>query len=81
MTDFFNLRKRRFFLLETFKEIFKICFFLRFNMYFYTKTNVFYPAFIMKLMSQPVDKRPESNSLLFLVQFEGSKNSTTFCTR
>ncbi|MBA7541400.1 hypothetical protein ES705_33713 [subsurface metagenome] len=51
MTDFLNLRKRGLFLLESFKEIFKICFFLRFNMYFYTKTNVFYPAFIMKIMS------------------------------
>ncbi len=63
MNDFFNLRKRGLFLLEGFKEIFKICFFLRFNMYFYTKANVFDPAFIVKLMGQPVDKRPEANSL------------------
>ena len=63
MSDFFNQGKRRLFLLEGFEEIFKICFNLRFNMNFYAKTDIFDPAFIVKLIGQPVDKRPESYPL------------------
>ena len=63
MSDFFNQGKRRFFLLEGFEEIFKICFNIRFNMNFYAKADIFDPAFIVKLIGQPVDKRPESYTL------------------
>ncbi len=63
MSDFFNQGKRRLFLLEGFEEIFKICFNLRFNMNFYAKADIFDPAFIVKLIGQPVDKRPDSYPL------------------
>ena len=61
--DFFYLGERRGIVLKLEEKVLEVALFVFFDVDFHSESDVFYPTFVVEVLSQAIDKRTEAHSL------------------